>query len=411
MRLAIIGAGISGLVCARCLSREHEVVVFEAEHRVGGHTHTVDVDWNGEKESVDTGFIVFNREYYPNFVQLLETLGVESKETTMSLSVRDDRNGLEYAGRSLNALFAQRRNLARPAFWRMIAAVLRFQRQGAMLLSRLDDRMTVREFAAAYGYGREFVEWFLEPMGSALWSAPLSSYREFPIRFVVEFLRNHGMMQIFGRPPWRVIKGGSKTYLAPLIHGLEDRIRCGTRVNALRRYSTHVEVDGERFDEAILACHSDQALAILGPDATGLERDLLGRFPYQSNPAVLHTDTSVLPRSRRAWACWNYHLADWSDQAAAVTYNMNMLQGLRTRQTFCVSLNEPGIDPDKVIRRIEYHHPVYRPGRDQAQARHRDLIRNRRTSFCGAYWGYGFHEDGVRSALAVCRGFGVGLAA
>ena len=413
MRIAIVGAGISGLVCAHLLGESHDVTVFEAGDYLGGHTHTVAVDLDGDKQSVDTGFIVFNDNYYPNFRRLIDRLGVESQLTSMSLSVRCDSANLEYAGATVGSLFAQPRNLVRPAFWRMLRDVARFQREGPAALAHLDDETTVEAFVAAGKYSGEFVRYFLAPMGSALWSSPAGDFLRFPVRFIIEFFANHGMMQMTGRPPWRVVKGGSSRYVEALAARCRVRFRMSSPVRLVTRSANESLVRHDAgvgsFDHVVFACHSDQALSILGPAATAVEREILGHFPYQRNHAVLHTDTGVLPRRRRAWACWNYHLAADLHRSAAVTYNMNLLQSLRSRHTFCVSLNESGIDPNKVIRRLTYHHPVFLPGRRAMQARHAELIGPNRTSFCGAYWGFGFHEDGVRSALAVCRSFGKDL--
>ena len=414
MRIAIVGAGISGLVCAHLLGESHEVTVFEAGDYLGGHTHTVAVDLDGDQQSVDTGFIVFNDNYYPNFRRLIDRLGVESQLTSMSLSVRCDSANLEYAGATVGSLFAQPRNLVRPAFWRMLRDVLRFQREGPAALPQLGDETTVAAFVADGKYSDEFVRYFLAPMGSALWSSPAGDFLRFPVRFIIEFFANHGMMQITGRPPWRVIKGGSARYVEALVARSRAAFRMSSPVQLVKRSAKEALVRHsagvESFDRVVFACHSDQALAILGGGATALEREILGHFPYQRNNAVLHTDTSVLPRRHKAWACWNYRLGADLHRSAAVTYNMNLLQSLRSRHTFCVSLNESGIDPNKVIRRLTYHHPVFRPGRQAMQARHAELIGPNLTSFCGAYWGFGFHEDGVRSALAVCRSFGKDLA-
>ncbi|MCC6537781.1 MAG: FAD-dependent oxidoreductase [Bryobacterales bacterium] len=414
MKIAVVGAGISGMVCASLLSRAHEVVVLEAAPRIGGHTHTIAVERNGGSLAIDSGFIVFNHAYYPNFTRLLEILGVESQPAPMSLSVRCDRTGLEYAGASLNSLFAQRSNLARPAFWRLLRDILRFQKEGVAALATLDDQTTVAAFVREGHYSDEFLRYFIVPMGSALWSSPAGDFLRFPVRFIIEFFANHGMMQILGRPSWRVVRGGSARYMEKLVDSFRGLVRTGTPVQAIERHAAGVTVKHsgveEVFDHAILACHSDEALAMLGPAATRAEREILGHFPYQANDTVLHTDVRVLPRNRRAWGCWNYHVARDLERSAAVTYNMNLLQSLPTaRETYCVSLNESGIDPARVIRRMTYHHPVYRPGRQAMQARHPELIGPNRTSFCGAYWGFGFHEDGVRSALAVCRHFGAEL--
>jgi predicted NAD/FAD-binding protein len=341
----------------------------------------------------------------------LEQLGVVSQPSNMSFSVRSDRTGLEYNGTSINRLFAQRRNLFRPRFHGMIRDILRFNRESVEMLATDDVTTTVGEYVGRGGYGEAFTDEYLVPMGASIWSCPPKTFRDFPIRFVVDFFNNHAMLSVNGRPQWRVIRGGSKRYVERLIRPFRDRIRLSTPVYSVRRLPDRVEVVSatfgrEAFDHVIFACHSDQALRILD-DASVTECDVLGSFPYQRNEAVLHTDPTVLPRRRRAWAAWNYHIRSEDCDAVAITYNMNILQTLESKHTFCVTLNDDeGIDAGRIIDRFAYDHPVYAAGRIAAQARHGELIDVNRTSFCGAYWGYGFHEDGVNSALAVCRAFG-----
>jgi predicted NAD/FAD-binding protein len=412
VRIAIVGGGVSGLVAARLLSRRHRVTVFEAGDYAGGHTNTVDVEVGGERHAIDTGFIVFNHKTYPNFTRLLEQLNVPSQETAMSFSVACDRTGLEYNGTSINTLFAQRRNLVSPGFHRMVFDILRFNREGAAQAASMNGA-TVREFLAAHRYGERFQAHYLVPMGAAIWSCPPQTFADFPVRFVMDFFGNHGMLQVQGRPVWRVIRGGSARYVEALTSTYVDRIRLRTPVQGIRRRGDAVAVRTaagvERFDEVVMACHADQALALI-EDVWPDERRLLRAFPYQSNVAVLHTDSRVLPRRPRAWAAWNYRLPAVPAQDVTVTYNMNILQRLDAQKVFCVSLNsEGGIAPESVLRRYVYHHPIYTSARDWAQKAHHTVIRRHRTSFCGAYWGYGFHEDGVNSALAVCRAFGEDL--
>ncbi|HTN74178.1 MAG TPA: FAD-dependent oxidoreductase [Pirellulaceae bacterium] len=407
MKLAIIGAGISGLVAAYRLHREHDITVFEANDYVGGHTNTIPIELDGEHHAIDTGFIVYNDWTYPNFIALLDELGVASQPTKMSFSVRDDRSGLEYNGESLNTLFAQRRNLLRPSFYRLIADILRFNREAQRLVAAHDEATTVGEFLSRYGYSRPFAEQYLLPMGAAIWSCPIGTFSQFPIRFIVDFYRNHGLLSVIRRPTWRVIVGGSQTYVQAMTRGFGDRIRLRTPVRSVRRLPNQVIVqprggEPEPFEQVIFACHSDQALRILGDDATATERDILAKFPYGRNVAVLHTDSSLLPQARRAWAAWNYRVRGDDGAPASVTYNMNILQGLRSRNTFCVTLNdETSITPARVLRRFEYDHPIFTTQRAAAQARHAELLNVNRTSYCGAYWRNGFHEDGVVSALAV----------
>lgn len=407
MRIAIIGAGISGLTAAYRLYREHEVTLFEANDYSGGHTNTVDVEIDGEQFAIDTGFIVFNLRTYPNFVELLDELQVSSYPTTMGFSVRDDRSGLEYSGESIGGLFAQRRNLLRPSFYRLIKDILRFYREAKRLLLDLDDQMTVGDFFARYRYSTEFFEQFLLPMGSAIWSCPREAFRSFPIRFMLEFYDNHGLLSITDRPVWRVINQGSRTYVRAITAGFCDRIRLQNPIIRVHRQTDGVEIyprSGvpERFDHVVFGCHSDQALRMLGDGATKAEREILGSFPYEKNLALLHTDISILPQRQRAWASWNYRIPRETSDVATVTYLMNSLQGIRSRHTFCVTLNdESEIDPSKVLRRIEYHHPRFTVARAAAIARHGELLNANCSSFCGAYWGNGFHEDGVKSAMAV----------
>jgi predicted NAD/FAD-binding protein len=414
MKTAIIGSGISGLTAAWLLHKTHDVTVFEANDYIGGHTHTVEVDCDGEQLAIDTGFIVYNDWTYPNFIRILERLGVANQPTAMSFSVRCDRSGLEYNGSSLGGLFAQRSNLFRPSFHRLIRDILRFNREATDLLETDDEELTVDGYIARHRYSRQFAEQYLIPMGAAIWSCPPETFGQFPMQFIVEFYRNHGLLSVRNRPQWRVIAGGSHRYVEKMTEPFLDRIRLNSPVTSIERDADGVTIratdtGSERFEQVIFACHSDQALRILGDAATATERELLGEFPYEENTAVLHTDETVLPQRRRAWASWNYRVRnDWPGSAATVTYNMNILQSLTTRHTYNVTLNSnDDIDPGRIIDRFVYHHPIYTTRRRAAQQRHTELINQNRTSFCGAYWGYGFHEDGVNSALAVCRGLGV----
>lgn len=414
MKIAIIGAGISGLTAAYRLSAAHHITLFEANDYLGGHTNTVEVELGGERQVIDTGFIVFNDWTYPSFIELLDELGVRSRLTSMGFSVRCDFANLEYNGSSLNGLFAQRRNLLRPSFYRMLADIMRFNRDAPELVlsGGATDETTVGEFLAKHRYSHEFAAHYLLPMGAAIWSCPVGTFENFPIRFIVEFYKNHGLLNIRNRPTWRVIEGGSRTYVARMAERFRDRIHLSTPVEQVRRSVDEVILirrNGlrESFEHVVVACHSDQALRMLD-DSSATERDVLSQFPYGPNTAVLHTDETVLPKRRRAWASWNYHLTGDSSprasQAATVTYQMNLLQHLRSKHVFNVTLNsDEQIDPAKVLRRFEYHHPIFTVRRAAAQARHRELINVNRTSFCGAYWGNGFHEDGVVSALRVCE--------
>ncbi len=414
MRIAIIGAGISGLVSAYLLAREHEVTVFEAADYIGGHTNTVTVDLGAGPVQVDTGFIVFNHRTYPNFTRLLAQLGVRSQASVMSFSVQCQRTGLEWASRSL---FSQRKNLFRPTFARMLADIVRFYRRAPSVLDEPATpgaMMSVGQYVDREGLSPQFMDHFLVPLGASMWSCPPSDFSHFPIRFVVEFMQNHGMLSLVDIPTWRVIAGGSATYVKALIRPFAERIHTSCPITSLSRYPDGVEVtpagqEPVRFDHAVIACHSDQALRMLA-DPSDIERELLGAMPYQTNDAILHTDTGVLPTRRSAWSSWNYQIPAESRESAILTYNMNILQTLHTPQVACVTINDDrGIDPNTIVRRIRYHHPVFTMEAPRVQAMHTRLIRHNRTSYCGAYWGYGFHEDGVRSALAVARAFGIHL--
>jgi predicted NAD/FAD-binding protein len=413
MNIAVIGTGISGLVCGHLLHEEHDLTFFEANDYVGGHTHTVDVKQDGTSYAVDTGFIVFNDWTYPNFIRILDRLGVESQPTSMSFSVKIEKSGLEYNGASLNTLFAQRSNLFRPSFHRMIRDILRFNREAPALLAvaEASDQVTLMDYLRQNRYSEEFVEHYIIPMGAAIWSADPHRMRGFPARYFVNFFKNHGLLSVSNRPQWRVIKGGSREYVEKMIRPFRNRIRLSAPVEWIRRHEDHVEVKPcagkpERFDHVIVAAHSDRALRMLA-DPDNRERDILGAIPYQPNETVLHTDPTVLPKRRRAWASWNYHLLHEQKRPVAVTYNMNILQSLLARDPFCVSLNLNGqVAPDKTLQTFEYHHPVYTAAGVAAQKRWPEINGTRRTWFCGAYWGYGFHEDGVNSALRVCREFG-----
>jgi len=407
MRVAVIGSGISGMVAAARLHRDHEVTVFEAGSHVGGHTNTIDVDFEGRRLGVDTGFIVFNDWTYPRFITLLNQLGVEYQSSNMSFSFRDERTGLEYNGTTLNTLFAQRRNALRPSFLRMIADILRFNRNSRELLAGNDDRLTLGEYLERHRYSRAFREQFIVPMGMSIWSATERAMLEFPARFFVEFFDQHGFLNVNDRPVWQAVKGGSREYMRKLSAPLANRIRLGTAVTSVRRDAAGVTIrtssgSVERFDYVFIACHSDQALKFL-QDATGAEREILGAFPYQENEAVLHTDERLLPHTPLARAAWNYHLLESRDNAlrdrVALTYDMNVLQSFDAPVRFLVTLNRTAdIDPSKVIKAITYHHPVYLPAGVAAQKRRAEVSGVNRTMYCGAYWRYGFHEDGVVSA-------------
>jgi predicted NAD/FAD-binding protein len=360
---------------------------------------------------VDTGFIVFNQPNYPNLCRLFDELGVESRDSDMSFSVRCERSGIEYNGSDINSLFVQRANLLRPSHWRMLIDILRFNREApAHVRAGMDDSVTVNGYLAKHHFGQAFCRRYLLPLGASLWSCSAAQFGTFPMRFVIEFLLNHRMLQVEGRPVWKTLRGGSREYVRRLVSRLKAQIHLQTPVARVRRAGPGVELwlengNTERFDEVVMACHADQSLALV-TEADGLEHDVLVRFPYQPNEVVLHTDIRLLPTRTGAWASWNYRIPRRARSNVSVTYNMNMLQGIESDRSYCVSLNPVAeIEASKVIRRIRYEHPLFTPGRSAAQSHHGELVRRRGVSYCGAYWGYGFHEDGVRSALSVCAAF------
>jgi predicted NAD/FAD-binding protein len=412
MRIAIIGSGISGLVCAHQLARNNEVAVFEAADWIGGHTHTVDVDVAGERHPVDTGFIVFNDWTYPNFIKLMDQLGVASRPTEMSFSVNQPSSGLEYNGNTLNSLFAQRSNLISPGFIGMVRDILRFNREAMADLdkNRIEADLTLGEYLQTKGYGQRFIDHYIIPMGAAIWSMSLADMLAFPLQFFVRFFRNHGLLSVSDRPQWRVIEGGSRSYIDPLTASFREAIHLNCAVTQVIRDTQGVTVVSsrgeERFDRVIFACHSDQALKLL-VQPTEQEQSILGAIGYADNDVVLHTDTRLLPKRKLAWASWNYRLGDDRQQSAAVTYNMNILQGIESATTFCVSLNQTDkIDPAKILRRFTYAHPQFSLEAAEAQARWSELSGANNTYYCGAYWANGFHEDGVVSALRVTSALG-----
>ena len=416
-RIAIIGSGVSGLTCAYMLNPHHEITLFEQNDKLGGHTNTEYVEREGTVFPVNTGFIVFNDWTYPNFIKLMDKLGVRSEESDMSFSVKCEQSGLEYNGTNINKLFAQRRNLVSPTFWQMIRDILRFNRETVAELEqgKLSDTETLTQYLARNQYSEVFIEKFIVPMGAAIWSSGRAAMNEFPIYFFVRFFKNHGMLSVDDRPVWRVISGGSATYIDAMTREFNDRILVGEGVQSVSRSDEAVIVTTTKgnlyyFDEVIFACHSDQALALL-ESPTSEEQSVLGAIGYQDNEVVLHTDATLLPKARLAWASWNYHIPKHQSERVAVTYNMNLLQNFKTRgTTFCVTLNKTeDIAPDQIIKTFNYAHPVFDTKAVAAQQRFCEISGKNRSHFCGAYWFNGFHEDGVKSALRVCEAYGVSL--
>jgi predicted NAD/FAD-binding protein len=413
MKIAIVGAGVSGLVTAHLLYREHEITVFEAGALAGGHANTVRVDTEDATHHVDTGFIVFNDWNYPNFERLLGLLGVAAQPSDMSFGVSDGGD-FEYNGSSPNGLFAKRAHLVTPWFHRMIADLVRFNRNARTLLAAGGEGPSLGHWLDEGGYSTAFIERLIVPQASAVWSADPRQLWTFPARFLVDFFANHGMLGFAKRPQWRTVTGGSRAYVDAVTRPWADRLRLETPITAIARHDDHVLVtprggEAERFDEVVLATHSDQALRMLA-DASDREHEILDAIPFQANEAVLHTDRSLLPRRRRAWASWNYHLLPEPTGMTTVTYHMNRLQALDADREFCVTLNRSdAIDPSKVLRTIPYSHPVFTSEGALAQARHEEISGHNRTHYCGAYWRWGFHEDGVVSALRVAERFGARL--
>ncbi|OOG46813.1 FAD-dependent oxidoreductase [Rhodanobacter sp. C01] len=411
MRVAVVGSGIAGLASAWLLSRKYDVTLFEANSYFGGHTHTHDVVQHGRNYRIDSGFIVHNPSHYPLLTRMFKQLGVESQPTTMSFSVHNEASGMEYNAATLDTLFCQRRNLCSPRFIGMVRDLTRFYREAPALLDSPGKGPTLGDYLAERGYGAAFRDEHLVPMASALWSSPATQILGFPARYLVQFMANHQMLQVSDRPQWRVVRGGSSSYVQALrTHWpVHERLNCTVR--SIRRHADGAIVESaagiEHFDQLILACHSDQALALLS-DANEREQAILGAMPYQANDTVLHTDARVLPVRRKAWAAWNAWLPRDPSEACTVSYCMNLLQGIESPEPFVVTLNRTAaIDPDKILARMQYHHPVYSHASVAAQMHKAEIQGQRRTWFAGAYWGWGFHEDGMRSAVEVAEALGV----
>jgi predicted NAD/FAD-binding protein len=415
-RIAVIGAGISGMAAAYFLSRNHEVHLFEREPRLGGHTDTQILETEDGPLAVDTGFIVHNNRTYPNLVRLLAELNVETQPSDMSFAVTCHETGFEYSSRGANGYFAQRRNLLRPAHYKLLAEIMRFNREAPRLLEQKNTSdVTLDEYLKERRFNGSLVRHYLYPMACAIWSTAPREIGSFPAATLIRFFENHGMLGINTHPQWKSVKGGSSRYIAPLTQPYASRIHTRAKIRALTREAGSVtlhftEAPAQSFDEAVLACHGPQALALLDAP-THEERAVLGKFSTSRNAAWLHTDANLLPRRAQARASWNYNLGlrnGHSRSAATLTYHMNRLQSLQTRREYCVSLNAEGaVREEKVLRRLSYDHPLYNREAVSAQARWSDISGRNRTHFCGAYWLYGFHEDGVNSALRVAKTLGV----
>ena len=408
MKIAIIGSGISGLTLAHHLHQQHDITVFEANSHIGGHTHTHTIDLFGQNYQVDTGFIVFNDRTYPNFIQMLDELKVPWQPSQMSFSVRNEATGLEYNGTTINSLFAQRSNFLKPSFYGMIKDILRFNKQSLSLLES-GDEISLGDYLTKNNYKPLFINNYIVPMGAAIWSTDTAQMMHFPARFLVRFFHHHGMLTVSNRPQWRTVAGGSARYVEALTEPFKYKIKLNTPIASVNRLIDSVKIkpkngDEMRFDYVFFACHSDQALALLGDNATAQEREILGAIPYQENSIYLHHDDSLLPKRKIAWAAWNYHVTEQPSNKVKVTYNMNILQNLTSPEPILVTLNHTDlINPAKVIKRLKYTHPLYTIAGAAAQARHAEISGHNRTGYAGAYWRNGFHEDGVASALAALQ--------
>ncbi len=413
MKIAIIGTGISGLTAAYLLNRKHEITVFEKNDYIGGHTHTHTIKTKKSTLAVDSGFIVYNEVTYPNFIKLLDQLGVQRQKTTMGFSVKSVKKNLEYAGNSLNSLFAQRLNYLRYSFWIMLRDILRFNKKGKADLPDLSAEIKLGDYLKQNNYSLSFINHYIIPMGSAIWSSNAQSMLDMPALFFIRFFNNHGLMEVKNRSGWWVIKGGSKEYVKKMIAEFDSRIKLNTAVQSISRSDNKITIQvtdkEEIFDAVVIATHSDQALRMLA-DSTNQEKEILGALPYQSNEAILHTDSSVLPKRKLAWASWNYNLDQEPYKPMAMTYNMNILQTLDSEDTYCVTLNNNDlVDDEKIVKTMFYDHPQFTPEGIKAQKRKHEISGIKNTYYCGAYWRNGFHEDGVVSALEVCSHFGVNL--
>ena len=412
MKIAIIGSGISGLTSAYLLNRNHDITVFEANDYIGGHTHTHNIKIKDKEYAVDTGFIVYNERTYPNFIKLLDTLGVERQLSTMGFSVKSASEDYEYAGESLNSLFAKRSNIFRLGFLRMLYEMYHFGKKSNSTGLGLDVSITLGTYLRSENYSNEFINYFIIPMGAAIWSTPANKVLDMPAYFFIKFFYNHGMLEIINRPKWWVIKDGSSAYIKKIIKGFESKINLSSPIRTVSRLDNGIEIETANskkplmFDAVVFATHSDQALGML-KDPTEKEKDILSSIPYQKNEVLLHTDSSVLPKRKLAWASWNYQLDSNPESPVVLTYNMNILQSLDCDETFCVTLNDhQSVDKSKVLKKITYHHPLFTVKGIEAQKRKLEISGVNNTYYCGAYWHNGFHEDGVASAIEVCKHFG-----
>ena len=408
MKIAIVGSGISGNSLAYTLSKEHDITLFEKNNRLGGHSHTHEIISQGKKINVDTGFIVFNKKTYPLFTKLLDELNVQYEKSDMSFSVFSKDRNFEYNGTTLNTLFSQRKNIFNYKFIKMIYEIIKFNKVALTLLSAKTE-ISLETFLRQNNFSDYFCKNYILPMGSAIWSSNINSMLKFPAVFFVKFFNNHGMLNINDRPQWLTVTNGSKEYVEKLTASIKKNIRLNCPVKAVKRNKDSVEIkssDGtEIFDYIFFACHSDEALKLI-IDPSAQEKEVLSSIPYSKNEVTLHTDESIMPNNKLTWAAWNYNIDSTNDMPIALTYNMNILQNLKTQQTILVTLNDNGnINPEKVLKKINYDHPLFSLKSVEAQKNYGIISGVNRTGYAGAYWGNGFHEDGISSAYNAIKFF------
>ncbi len=412
LNIAVIGSGISGLTTAHLLSRKHNITLFEKNDYIGGHTHTHSIKEEGTIYNVDSGFIVYNENTYPNFIKLLDSLNVKRQHSSMGFSVKSYNKDFEYSGNSLSAVFSKKSNLFNPYFLNMLRSIIRFNKNSVKDLETMNESTLLIDYLKSKNYSDYFINYYIIPMAASIWSTSPNFILEMPAIFFIRFFDNHGLLKITNRPQWWVIKNGSKQYVKKILDDFNGTIHLNTTINELKRESNKVYIkinnDTKIFDAVVLATHSDQSLSII-KDLSDNEKNVLGKIKYQKNIALIHTDTSILPKRKKAWSSWNY-LLDKNDNKVILTYNMNILQSLKSKKTYCVTLNNTDmINENKIIKKITYHHPLFTKESVYAQSQKNLICGANNTYFCGAYWGNGFHEDGVNSALDVCKKFGIDL--
>jgi predicted NAD/FAD-binding protein len=406
MKVAVVGSGISGNTLAYLLNKNHDVTLYEKDKRIGGHSHTHEIVINNKKVNVDTGFIVFNKKTYPLFTSLLDNLGVKYENSNMSFSVFSKENNFEYNGTTLNSLFSQRRNLLSPRFIKMIFEILRFNKESIRLKSKT---ILLRQYLKNNNYSDYFCKNYILPMGAAIWSSDIKTILNFPAHFFINFFKNHGMLSVTDRPQWLTIKGGSQEYVKKLTRGFKNKIKLNSVIKNVIRNKNFIVIEDnkskEKFDYVFFACHSDEALAIL-KKPTNDELEILGALPYQKNDIILHTDSSVMPKKKLSWAAWNYNIDSPDNSPITLTYNMNILQNIKIKEALLVTLNpKQPLSKDKVIKKLQYTHPKFSKESVSAQLKNKIISGKNRTFYSGAYWGKGFHEDGVKSAYEAVKIF------